>query len=272
MAGRSRWLLAIATLGAVCVLVSQCGGSTSPGGGADASTEGGGSSGGGSGSTSGGSSGGGTCNPACSLGLACCGGQCVNTGNDPHNCGGCGVPCTGTTPYCGGGSCKQAPCEQDAAACGAETCCGAGCCGAGELCCQLQQGVWITQCYTLQGGETTCPVGCPQCVSDRNLKRDLEPVDPESVLERVSRMPITTWSYTSDDPSVRHMGMMAQDFYGEFGLGNTDKAFNPVDAHGVEMAAIQALYQRLQEQEARIRRLEQENAALKVRAISASSR
>jgi hypothetical protein len=100
-------------------------------------------------------------------------------------------------------------------------------------------------------------------VSDRNLKRDLEPVDAQSVLERVSRLPITTWSYKSDDPSVRHMGMMAQDFHAQFGLGSTDKAFNPVDAHGVAMAAIQALYQRIQEQEVRIQRLEDENAALR---------
>jgi hypothetical protein len=98
-------------------------------------------------------------------------------------------------------------------------------------------------------------------VSDRNVKRDVEPVDTQSVLERVSRMPIATWSYKSDDPSVRHMGMMAQDFYAQFGLGTTDKAFNPVDAHGVEVAAIQALYERLQAQEARIRELEAETSA-----------
>jgi hypothetical protein len=121
------------------------------------------------------------------------------------------------------------------------------------------------QCFTPTSQQPTCPKGCEGCVSDRNLKRDLEPVDPQDVLERVSRMPISTWSYTSDDPSVRHMGMMAQDFYGEFGLGTTDKAFNPVDAHGVEMAAIQALTQRLQEQERRIEKLEQENRELRSR-------
>jgi hypothetical protein len=95
------------------------------------------------------------------------------------------------------------------------------------------------------------------------VKRDLEPVDKQSVLERVSSLPISTWSYKSDDPSVRHMGMMAQDFYGEFGLGTTDRAFNPVDAHGVEMAAIQALYDRTQALEARMRKLEEENATLR---------
>jgi hypothetical protein len=102
-------------------------------------------------------------------------------------------------------------------------------------------------------------------VSDRNVKRDIEPVDTQSVLDGVSRMPIATWSYKSDDPSVRHMGMMAQDFYGQFGLGTTDKGFNPVDAHGVEMAAIQALYERLQAQEARIRELEAETSACRER-------
>jgi hypothetical protein len=125
--------------------------------------------------------------------------------------------------------------------------------------------IQTVQCYTPTAQQPTCPVGCGGCVSDRNVKQGFEPVDPQDVLERVSRMPITTWSYTSDDPAVRHMGMMAQDFYGEFGLGSTDKAFNPVDAHGVEMAAIQALTQRLQEQQGRIEKLERENRALRER-------
>ncbi|HEY8090336.1 MAG TPA: tail fiber domain-containing protein [Polyangiaceae bacterium] len=149
--------------------------------------------------------------------------------------------------------------------CGSQTCCGAQCCGQGELCCQLEQGVWITQCYTLKSGETTCPVGCPQCVSDRNLKRDIEPVDAQAVLEHVARMPVSTWSYKTDDPSLRHMGPMAQDFKAAFDLGDTDKAYNPIDAHGVTFAAIQALYERVQAQDARIERLERENASLRAR-------
>jgi hypothetical protein len=100
------------------------------------------------------------------------------------------------------------------------------------------------------------------CLSDRNHKRDIVPVDPQAVLDGVSRLQVATWSYTTGNASVRHMGPMAQDFYAEFGLGNTDKAYNPVDAHGVEMAAIQALYGRLLEQQARIEKLERENAEL----------
>jgi hypothetical protein len=100
-------------------------------------------------------------------------------------------------------------------------------------------------------------------VSDRNLKRDIEPVDPRAVLAAVAEMPVSTWSYKSDDPSVRHMGPMAQDLYAAFGLGGTDKAYSPVDAHGLAFAAIQGLYERLEEQDARIEKLERENAALR---------
>jgi hypothetical protein len=76
-------------------------------------------------------------------------------------------------------------------------------------------------------------------------------------------MPVSTWSYRSDDPSVRHLGPMAQDFHAAFGLGSTDRAYDPIDAHGVELAAIKALYRRMLEQEERIERLERENRELR---------
>jgi hypothetical protein len=100
-------------------------------------------------------------------------------------------------------------------------------------------------------------------VSDRNLKRDIVSVDTQKVLEAVSRMPVSTWSYKSDDPQVRHMGPMAQDFRAAFGLGDTDKAYNAIDAHGVAFAAIQALFERIKAQDAHIERLERENHRLR---------
>jgi hypothetical protein len=103
-------------------------------------------------------------------------------------------------------------------------------------------------------------------VSDRNLKRDVVPVDVQAVLESVARLPVSTWSYKSDTPSVRHLGPMAQDFYAAFGLGDTDRAYDAIDAHGVTLAAIKALYERVQEGEERIERLERENRNLRQRA------
>jgi hypothetical protein len=59
---------------------------------------------------------------------------------------------------------------------------------------------------------------------------------------------------------------MAQDFYSAFGLGDTDRGYYSVDAHGVAFAAIKALAQQMQEQSARIERLERENRELRGRA------
>jgi hypothetical protein len=122
-------------------------------------------------------------------------------------------------------------------------------------------------CFTPTATQPTCAAGCsPLCVSDRNLKRDIGPVDEQAVLETLASLPVSTWSYKSDDPAVRHLGPMAQDFYSAFGLGDTDRAYNSIDAHGVAMAAIKALYERSLAQDARIERLERENHRLRASA------
>ncbi len=97
--------------------------------------------------------------------------------------------------------------------------------------------------------------------SDRNLKANFEAVDGPAVLARLATLPVQTWNYKSDDVSIRHMGPMAQDFYAAFGVGRDDKYINSVDADGVQMAAIQALYQTVQEQKVELTTLETESAA-----------
>ena len=280
-----QWTAPVGALFAVAI-VTDCGGSTTSTGGSDASTDssssGSGSSGGSSGgSSSSGSSGGSTSSggsssggssssgsgsggncPTCpEPGMICCNGvDCsVDSLNDPGHCGACNIVCGGPTPFCQQGKCVATPCENDA---GGPGCCGTQTCSSGEVCCEFEGPQDYVGCYAYDGGGPMCPPGCPACVSDRNVKRDIEPVDPQAVLDGLSRVPVATWSYKSDDPSVRHMGPMAQDFYGEFGLGNTDRAYSPIDAHGVAFAAIQALYERVQKQEARIQELERQNAAL----------
>jgi hypothetical protein len=94
--------------------------------------------------------------------------------------------------------------------------------------------------------------------SDRNVKRDFEPVDAESVLAGVLGLPIESWSYRGDDPRVRHVGPMAQDFAAAFGVGDDDRHIHTVDASGVALAAIQALAARLAAAEARIEELQAE--------------
>ncbi len=82
-------------------------------------------------------------------------------------------------------------------------------------------------------------------VSDRNVKDNVAPVAPEAVLDKVAALPISTWNYESQDPSIRHMGPMAQDMYAAFGLGESDTGIDTIDADGVALAAIQGLNQRL---------------------------
>jgi hypothetical protein len=74
-------------------------------------------------------------------------------------------------------------------------------------------------------------------------------------LDRLSRIPISTWNFIGDDGAL-HMGPMAQDFYAAFGLGMDDKHISTVDADGVAFAAIQELNVRNQT-------LTSENASLR---------
>jgi len=56
-----------------------------------------------------------------------------------------------------------------------------------------------------------------------------------------------TWNYKAQDPSIRHIGPMAQDFYGAFSYGEDNKYINTLDADGVALAAIQGLYEVVKE-------------------------
>jgi hypothetical protein len=101
--------------------------------------------------------------------------------------------------------------------------------------------------------------------SDRALKTGVAAVDGADVLARLAQVPVSTWSYTAEDASVRHMGPMAQDFHAAFGLGSDDRSIATVDADGVALAAIQALAAQNASQQAQIDALRQQNAALEAR-------
>ena len=90
--------------------------------------------------------------------------------------------------------------------------------------------------------------------SDRNVKESFAPVNPRDVLEKVSSLPISEWSYKADS-GVRHLGPMAQDFYSAFSVGMDDKHISMVDADGVALAAIQGLNQKVEQKETEITEL-----------------
>jgi len=124
-------------------------------------------------------------------------------------------------------------------------------------------GVYLyTNSGLTSGAYLSAGSGSWSLVSDRNLKENFTPVDGQEVLASLAEIPITTWNYTTEDSSIRHMGPVAQDLYVAFALGDSDTSISTVDADGVSLAAIQGLYQLSQEQAARIQALEAENASL----------
>ncbi len=147
------------------------------------------------------------------------------------------------------------------------------CCG--DLLCRTTDASLSTEtfCCKAEGKSCTSDVDCCRelgldcapdgvcrelLISDRAAKANFGSVDPVDMLERVRALPITTWNYTSDDPAVRHIGPMAQDFAAAFGTGADDRHIHPMDGQGVALAAIQGLLDLVSE-------LREENARLAAR-------
>jgi len=107
--------------------------------------------------------------------------------------------------------------------------------------------------------------GAWSTVSDINLKNAFSSLDSVDILTRLARIPIRTWSYRSQDPSVRHIGPTAQDFASAFGFGDDDRSISTIDADGVALASIQGLYRLVEEKQAEIELLENRLAELEAR-------
>jgi hypothetical protein len=78
-------------------------------------------------------------------------------------------------------------------------------------------------------------------VSDSTLKRNIRVVDGETILGKLTRLPIKQWSYKAQDPHIEHVGPMAEDFYEVFGLGEDTMTISTIDPSGIALAAIQQL-------------------------------
>lgn len=92
-------------------------------------------------------------------------------------------------------------------------------------------------------------------ISDKNCKENIENLDDENVLKKLSAITYSSWNYKGQDPKTfRHYGIMAQDFYQAFGKDNfgtigCDTLVNPLDMQGVTFSAIKALEKRTQTME-----------------------
>ena len=104
-------------------------------------------------------------------------------------------------------------------------------------------------------------------LSDRNAKKNFQPVNPEAVLDKLAAIPIQRWNYKWEpDDATPNLGPMAQDFKAAFYPGRDDKSISTLEFDGVELAAIQGLNEKIEgrsrKAEGRMQKLEAENAEL----------
>lgn len=147
--------------------------------------------------------------------------------------------------------------------------------GSDQFVVRASGGVWFyTNPDATTGVNLPAGSGSWSSVSDRNLKDNFSEVDGDEILAKIASLPISSWNYRSQDPSIRHMGPVAQDFHAAFGLGADDKSISTVDASGVALAAIQALYAQNQEKEAEVAELraELENLEKRLQALENDSK
>jgi hypothetical protein len=122
--------------------------------------------------------------------------------------------------------------------------------------------------YSVAGVELPPGSGSWSSLSDREVKAHISPADGSQILTLLTELPISTWNYTGQDPSIQHLGPMAQDFYATFGLGESVRHISGVDADGVALAAIQGLYQLVQEKDALLTTQQRQIAALESRLVA----
>jgi hypothetical protein len=101
-------------------------------------------------------------------------------------------------------------------------------------------------------------------VSDREAKKNIQPMDYRDVLDKLAQVPVEHWNYKWEaDTDVPNIGPMAQDFKHAFYPGRDDKGITTLEFDGVALAAIQGLNQKLKEKDAEIQELKQRVDELK---------
>lgn len=114
-------------------------------------------------------------------------------------------------------------------------------------------GVWFYTNTALTAGLRLAAGGSSWLtISDSTKKQNIRLVDTRDMLSKVRSLPIKQWSYKSQDPSIEHVGPMAQDFYNLFKLGDDNISISTIDPSGIALAAIQELAKKNEKLEAEV--------------------
>ena len=97
---------------------------------------------------------------------------------------------------------------------------------------------------------------------DSTWKENFVELDPQEILQVLVEIPVARWNTQGLDPSIYHVGPMAQDSYAAFGQGKDDEHINTGDEIGIALLAIQGLHQTAEGQAEQIAELRSQNADL----------
>jgi len=88
--------------------------------------------------------------------------------------------------------------------------------------------------------------------SSREFKENFQTISSKDILTKLASLNILLWDY-KDSEEGTHLGPIAEEFHEAFGLGDNDKYISTVDADGVALAAIKALYEENQEMKEKLK-------------------
>lgn len=120
----------------------------------------------------------------------------------------------------------------------------------------FQQPLMVGSAGTPGNGAYLSTGGVWTNASDVNKKTNFQEVRAAEILEKVAQLPIKSWTYRNEPDTTRHLGPTAQDFRRAFGLGDEDITIGTVDADGVSLTAIKALYEENRELHRKVDTLE----------------
>ena len=83
--------------------------------------------------------------------------------------------------------------------------------------------------------------------SSREVKENFINLDLSEILGKIGQLSIQSWNYKAEDPSIRHLGPMAEDFYEIFNIGNDNRHLAALDTSGIALAGVKGLLLQLDE-------------------------
>jgi hypothetical protein len=84
-------------------------------------------------------------------------------------------------------------------------------------------------------------------ISDRTKKKNIEVLHYQNYRDEFIKLPVYEWNYAGQDDM--HIGPMAQDLFGIFAVGESERLINMVDYNGITFLGIKLLNERIKDED-----------------------